>query len=164
MIDPGDILEALVTKLRLIADLVTEVTPDPDDSGLTAAERIYGYHDLYPHQASLPRAIHAMPAGSVMVVWEGTGPGTSDGGMFLWKHQFAAYLRMRPHADTDANPSTYYRLYRFIIDGTPTGSPAPMLYLEVHASCLPMDLPSIARDTDAERLDYFKVTLGFTEK
>lgn len=160
MIDPGEILEALVTKWRLIPDLLTELTP-PGDVSLTPEERIYGYHDLFPHQSSLPVAIHKMPAGSVMLVWEGTGIG--GGRMEVWRHQFAAYLRLRVHAEEEPTPPTYYRMFRFLTKGVPTGQDQPIINLTVHANCQPMDLPSLARDTDAEGLDYFKVTLTFTE-
>jgi hypothetical protein len=33
----------------------------------------------------------------------------------------------------------------------------------VHASCQPMDTPSIRRQTDAAEIDYFEISMFFTE-
>jgi len=45
----------------------------------------------------------------------------------------------------------------------PVSAGVPLLNATVHASCHPMDLPLIQRQTDAEGLDYFEVPLGFME-
>ena len=137
--------------LRAIPDLVAEMGGD--------ATRIYAYHDSYPKNVSLVHAIHAMPAPSIMAVWQGTQPGTF-GGMDVWKHQITLFLR----AKAEAAPGTaYYRLFRLITKGTPSGSDVPLLNTTVHPSCYAMDLPMIQRQTDAEGLDYFEVPLSFTE-
>ena len=57
MIDPSEIVDALITLLRDIPDLVIEMGGDP--------ERIYAYHDQYPKKVSLTHAIHQMPAPSI---------------------------------------------------------------------------------------------------
>jgi hypothetical protein len=143
----------LVALLRDIPELVMEMDGD--------AERIYAYHDQYPKRASLARAIHEMPAPSIMAVWQGTQPG-SFGGMDVWKHQVTLYLRARETFDGDA-PTAYYRLFRLITKGVPATADVPMLNVTVHPSCYPMDLPLIQRQTDAEGLDYFEVPITFTE-
>jgi hypothetical protein len=38
-----------------------------------------------------------------------------------------------------------------------------MINATVHPSCYPMDVPSIQSATDAEELDYFEVSMSFTE-
>jgi hypothetical protein len=109
----------------------------------------------------LVHAIHAMPAPGLMVVWQGTQPG-SFGGVDVWKHQITLFLRAKETFEGDA-PTAYYRLFRLITKGVPTAGGVEMLNVTVHDSCYPMDLPQIQRQTDAEGLDYFEVPLSFTE-
>ena len=153
MIDASEIVLNLVATLRDIPELVAEMEGD--------WERIYSYHDSYPKRVSLVHAIHSMPAPGVMVVWQGTQPG-SFGGVDVWKHQVTLFLRARETFEGDAQ-TAYYRLFRLITKGVPTGAGIVMLNATVHPSCYPMDLPSIQRQTDAEGLDYFEVPLTFTE-
>jgi hypothetical protein len=153
MIDPSELITNLIGTLRDIPDLVVEMGGD--------AERIYPYHDSYPKNVSLVHAIHAMPAPGLMVVWQGTQPG-SFGGVDVWKHQITLFLRAKETFEGDA-PTAYYQLFRLITKGVPTAAGVEMLNATVHPSCYPMDLPQIQRQTDAEGLDYFEVPLSFTE-
>ena len=153
MIDPSELITNLIDTLRDIPDLVVEMGGD--------AERIYPYHDSYPKKVSLVHAIHSMPAPGLMVVWQGTQPG-SFGGVDVWKHQITLFLRAKETFEGDA-PTAYYRLFRLITKGVPTAAGVEMLNATVHPSCYPMDLPQIQRQTDAEGLDYFEVPLSFTE-
>jgi hypothetical protein len=153
MINPAELVDALVAKLRAIPELVAEMEGDP--------QRIYAYHDLYPKRVSLPLAIHQMPAPAVMVAWQGTLPG-AFGGMEAWRHQISLYLRARETLEGDG-PTAYYRLFDLIVNGVPVGSTLKMLYTTVHPRCQPMDTPSISRQSDAEGLDYFEVSTGFLE-
>lgn len=151
MIDPSEIVTNLVAMLRDIPALVTEMGGDP--------ARVYPYHDSYPKNISLVHAIHNMPAPSIMVVWQGTGPG-SFGNVDVWKHQITLFLRAKPEANAG---TVYYRLFRLITKGIPTAAGIAMENAAVHPSCHAMDLPQIQRQTDAEALDYFEVPLSFTE-
>jgi len=153
MIDPSELVNNLVALLRDIPDLVMEMNGDP--------ERIYAYHDQYPKRSSLALAIHQMPAPSIMAAWQGTVPGTF-GGSDVWKHQVTLYLRARETFGGDP-PTAYYRLFRLITKGVPAAAGVPMINATVHPSCYPMDVPSIQRATDAEGLDYFEVSMTFTE-
>lgn len=153
MIDPSEIITNLVAMLRDIPDLVGDMDGDGD--------RIYAYHDQYPKNVSLVHAMHAMPAPSVMAVWQGTQPG-SFGGVDVWKHQVTLFLRAKETFAGDP-PTAYYRLFRLITKGVPTAAGVEMINATVHTSCYPMDLPSIQRQTDSEGLDYFEVPLSFTE-
>jgi hypothetical protein len=153
MIDPSILINALVALLRDIPDLVTEMGGDP--------ERIYAYHDQYPKRASLANAIHTMPAPGIMAAWQGTTPG-NFGGVDVWKHHVTLFLRARETFDGDP-PTAYYRLFRLITKGVPASAGVPMINATVHASCYPMDVPSMQRATDAEGLDYFEVAISFTE-
>lgn len=153
MIDPSTLIDSLVTLLRDIPDLVMEVGGDPD--------RIYAYHDQYPKKSSLALAIHQMPSPSIMAAWQGTAPG-NFGGNDVWKHQASLFLRARETFDGD-QPTAYYRLFRLFTKGGPASAGVPMINVTVHPSCYPMDVPSVQRATDAEGLDYFEVTMSFTE-
>jgi hypothetical protein len=151
MIDPYELVDDLVATLRDIPDLVAAMGAD--------ASRIFAYRDTYPKKVSLVHAIHTMPAPGCMAVWQGSAPG-SFGGMDVWKHQVTLFLRVGENAD----PSAYYAIFRLITKGAPvTTVDVQMINLTVHASCYPMDLPQIQRQTDAEGLDYFEVPLSFTE-
>ncbi|MBI2818127.1 MAG: hypothetical protein HYX72_14425 [Acidobacteria bacterium] len=153
MINPADIADSLVALLRDIPELVEEMGGDP--------ERIFAYHDQYPKKVSLTLAIYQAASPSIMVAWQGTLPG-SFGGSETWKHQFTLYLRARETFEGDP-PTAYYRLFRLITKGVPTSIGQPMLNATVHPSCDPMDVPSISRQTDQEGIDYFEVSVSFTE-
>jgi hypothetical protein len=143
MIEPSAICDNLVALLRGIPDLVAEMDGD--------AGRIYAYRDQYPKHVSLPLAIHQMPAPAVMVAWQGSGPG-SIGNAQVWQHRFSIFLRCR--AAMDNEPSPYSRLFRLIVKGVPADSGQPLINAEVHPCCYPMDMPTIARASDEEGLDY----------
>jgi hypothetical protein len=144
MINPAELVDALVAKLRAIPGLVAEMDGDP--------ERIRAYHDLYPKRTSLALAIYEMAVPSILIAWQGTAPGSFGAGG-VWKHNLALYLRA----------ADYYRLFDLIVNGVPAGSALKMLYTTVHPVCHPMDLPSIGRATDEQGTDYFEVTVSFTE-
>lgn len=153
MINPAELVDAVVTKLRAIPELVAEMESDP--------ERISAYHDLYPKRTSLSLAIYEMPVLSILVVWQGTTPG-SFGSSEAWKHNLSLYLRARETLEGD-RPTAYYRLCDLIVNGVPADGTLKMLYTTVHPACHPMDLPSIQRATDEQGTDYFEVTVSFTE-
>lgn len=153
MIDPAELVDNLVNLLRDIPELVAEMEGD--------ATRIFAYHDQYPKRASLAQAIHDMPAPGIMVAWHGTAPGSFGGGD-VWSHRLSIYLRARETFEGDP-PTSYYRLFRLITRGVPLSAGVPMLYATVHPDCYPMDVPSIERQTDAEGLDYFEVSVTFRE-
>ena len=85
------------------------------------------------------------------------------GGFDVWKHSITLYVRARESFDGDP-PTPYYRIFRLVTKGVPVhGDGQPLLNLQIHPSCHPMDLPLIQRQTDAEGLDYFEVPITFTE-
>jgi hypothetical protein len=154
LVNPSEIVEALITLLRDIPDLVAEIGGDP--------ERIYAYHDRFPDKVSLEMAKYEMPAPGVMVAWQGTRLG-DRGGFNAWKHDYSIYLRAKPESGNP--PAGYYKLYRLIVKGVPaSGDGQPLQYTTVHASCEPMDdIPPIQRQTDAAGVDYFEISMSFTE-
>jgi len=154
MIDSAEIVNALVTLLRAIPDLVEAMGGD--------ATKIYAYQDRYPQSISLETAKYQMPAPGIMVAWNGTAPG-SFGGFEVWKHEISLCVRAGDDSG-DLTPSGYYRIFRLITKGVPTGHTEAMQYIEVHASCDPMDTPSMRRQTDGAGVDYFEISMMFTER
>ena len=153
MINPAEITNSLVSLLREIPELVAEVGGDP--------EKIFAYHDLYPKRISLELAKYQMPAPGILVAWQGTGPG-SFGGFEVWRHEFSISLRAGEQFEDDP-PTGYYRLFRLITKGVPTSAGQPMLNTTVHSSCHPMEVADWSRHTDSEGIDYFEVSVTFTE-
>jgi len=152
MIDASEIVDAFVAALRDIPELVAEMDDEP--------ERISAYHDHYPKRSSLAMAMHQMPAPGLMVAWKGTGPGTF-GTNDVWKHELTLYLRARFAGESDK--PAYNRLFRLITKGIPVSAGVSMMQHTIHPDCYPMDAPAIQRATDAEGLDYFEVSVTFTE-
>jgi hypothetical protein len=121
MINPAELVDLFVAKLRAIPELVAEMEGDD--------QRIYAYHDSYPKRVSLPLAIYEMPVPAVMVAWQGTTPGTF-GASEAWKHNISLYLRARETFAADP-PSAYYKLFSLIVNGTPNGSGQRLLYRRI---------------------------------
>ncbi len=153
MIDGAEIVSALVEFLRDIPDLVEAVGDDET--------KIYAYEDRYPSNISLEMAKYQMPAPGVMVAYNGTYPGSFNASE-SYKHEISISVRAGQDSG-DETPSGFYRLFRLVIRGTPTGQAQPMQYLVIHASCQPMDPPSMRRQTDAAGVDYFEIVMTFTE-
>jgi hypothetical protein len=156
LVDPSEIVDNIVEKLRDITGLVTAVGGDKT--------KIFAYHDRYPENVSLEDAKYKLLHPGIMVAWQGTGLG-SRGGFAAWRHSISIFLRATPEG-AGGTPAGYYSLYRLIIDGVPTGEDGQALqYATIHSSCDPMDdVPPIQRQTDAAGVDYFEVTMSFTEK
>jgi hypothetical protein len=153
VINPAEIVDNLVLLLLDIPELLNEVGGDED--------RIFAYHDRYGKNVSLDQARYQMPAPSVMVAWQGTSPG-SMGGFEVWKHDLSVSLRAGKEEDGE-DPAGYYRLFRLITKGVPTSLGLPLINATVHPSFQPMDTPGIRRQTDAAGVDYFEISMSFTE-
>jgi hypothetical protein len=153
MIDPAVLVDAVVSALRNIPDLLAEVAGDP--------ERIYGYKDRPPDNVSLDEAIYRMPARSVMVAWQEMAPG-NFGQSEVWKHQISIFIRADDSKDLNASSSSFYRIFRAIWKGQNSAGQTLADY-PVHNSFYPMDVPTIRRTPDVEGVDFFEVTTTFTE-
>jgi hypothetical protein len=154
LINPSEIVDALVELLRDIPDLVALMGGDD--------ERIYAYHDLYPKNVSIDAAKALALSPSVMVAWTGSNPGTYGPGE-AWKHSISITLRAQCEDEFEAK-AAYYSLFRQITKGEPSSlDGVPLAYATVHTSCNPMDTPTINRQVDAAGIDYFEVSTSFTE-
>jgi hypothetical protein len=153
MVDPSDLIDALVEKLRAIEDLVELVGGDPD--------RIFAYSDRFPDSVSIDKARYKLPSPGMMIAYEGCGPGSS-GTNEAWKHELSVSLRAKDETGSES-PAAYYAMFRQFVKGKPAGEDLPMNYLTVHESFLPMDTPTLRRMTDAAGVDYFEIAVTFTE-
>ena len=154
MISPKILVDAIVTKLGEIPDLVTDVG---------GATNIFAYHDTFPEKSNLAEAIYGQKQPSVMVVWRRTRPGRR---MSAWIHDVSLILKAK--AETVADPDGYYAMVDHIINGVPSSGTIPLISTEIHASVDLMEVPTIDRkvllvsaDTS---IDYFEITTGLPEK
>jgi len=155
MINPKTILAGWVTSLRALPNLVAALGGD--------ATMIQYYSEnitVFGHrtEANVRLAILSMPAGSLMIVWNGTGEGRL-GNAQVWKHEFAIYLRAPEAPDVG-----YEDLWTWIINDIPEGSTLRNLHIQIDPSCEPMDwkLPDARRNTivisaDGTTFEYFAV-------
>ncbi len=88
MINPGTLLDNIVTQLRLVSAFVTEMGGD--------ATHIQAYYDSYPASMNLTKAIYDLPAPALLVVYDGTAQG--GGRMQPWAHQFRLIVKLREPA------------------------------------------------------------------
>lgn len=152
MIDPSEIVDNLVDLLRDIPELLQLMGGEED--------RIYAYHDLYPEKVSLEEAKAQLKSPGMIVAWVGTYPGSYGGE--AWKHGITITLRAQVESADDPKAG-YYALFRQIVKGVPSSLDVALINAAVHASCNPMDTPTIERQADAAGVDYFEITTAFTE-
>ena len=154
MISPVDLVDNIVAAMQSVEDLVTAIGGD--------ADLIYAYHDRYPSQTSLEKARYEMKSPSIMVAWMGL---MNEGGADPWKHKISVALRA-PCESEDESMIGYNGLLKLIWNGKADPDAAdeqPIKYKSIHASCYPMELESFLRQTDAAGIDYFEITVSFTE-
>ena len=96
-----------------------------------------------PTQNNIRLAILSMPLGSVMVAWQGSGPGRL-GNALVFVHDFSLYLRAPEDADVG-----YEDLFNWIVNDISAGSSLRMLHTQIDTNCEPMDFyrPSARRNT-----------------
>jgi len=154
MKDPGVIVDRLVVLLRAIPGLVAEMKGD--------TERIKAYHDQYPERVSLPQAIIEAESPSILVAYTAATGGTfglSD----IWKHTITLYLRSGPDQVGDP-PTAYYKLFREIWKGVPTGQPRSLGEITISDDLHEMAPPDFGRVQDENGLDYWQVEMSFIER
>lgn len=153
MISPKDLLTAIVAKLQDIPTLVAALDGDADN--------IYAYSDSFPQSANFREALATQKRPSVMVSWQGTGPG-NWGANEVWKHRFSLFIA----AAKDTDP---FVIFRLVVTGVPiTPGNVRLINLQIHASVLPMDTPTFSRgflvtDASGATLDFHEMSLTLTE-
>lgn len=147
MVDPSDILDAVVTKLKAIPGVVTLVT---------SANNIYAHTPDFPTVNSLQQALNSMGAPSILVAYESGQTGTDT---IAWTHYISIYVM--PRGDV-------FALLAAIINGIPTTDSEKFQDIEVLAD---LDcahelsiLPPESRDFGEVSFDFWSIRLGYREK
>lgn len=159
MLNPGQITDAVVDWLKKIPELATAMTVL--DADRNPAVRISAHHYRLGAEHRLAQMIYAMPAPSILVVWEGTLPGNFNG-YAIWKHRIAVYLRMG-NAAGSTDPVGYEDLWWIICNRPPSGETQNIRYLNVLPSLDIMDTPGIAHMLDEDQVDIFRGEFVFPE-
>lgn len=143
MIDPQTLLGLIVTKLKTIPALVTELGND--------ATAIRGFIDSYPAKTSLDLEIETAEVPSIIVAYQGTSPGVINR-REAWRHSYVISMRV-------ANPMKCFQL---IANAT--------LFFEFSPDVFRMETPTCQRqrlllsEQPLRFLDYFQISLSLTEK
>jgi hypothetical protein len=169
VINPKTILAEWVTALQSCPNLVDALGGDGGSIQFyTENSTVFGQST----QNNIRLAILSMPPGSIMIVWQGSGPGRL-GSALVFTHDFSLYLRAPEEAAIG-----YEDIFHWIVNDVP-GSPigaAPansglrMLHTAIDPNCEPMDfyLPSARRNTvvisaDGTTFEYFEVPVRLIE-
>jgi len=152
MLNPRLITDAIVAALAGIEALAAAMTAD-DGNGNTVV-RILAFHYQVGLDSQLASAVYNMPTPSLLVAWDGSGPGQADG-QTLWKHRFAVYFRMGTAVGQVA-PVGYEDLWWLICNGLPAGSPVNIRYMNLLDELEIMDTPGAVHMVDEEQYDRFK--------
>jgi|SRR5215831_2506241 len=138
----------LVATFQQIPELV-QMCANQDPS------RIYGYLDSGPPLNSLLMAVYDMADGSVMVAWDETELTASDE-MSMWRHRFRVYVRALPDDSS-------LQMALTLINGIPSGQNLRWRFLQLLPELYATNVTGVARDTDAEYIDYLNVQLELQE-
>jgi hypothetical protein len=151
MIAPKALADAIVTKLRLCAALVTELGGD--------SAHIAAYEDRFPASSSLSKAVQQMGDRHLLVVWNGTAKGSAQG-RTVWLHRFSLVVK----------GVAFSAAWDAVANSVLTGGSQNLRYVEIYP---PYCYPLFA-DISAERktlyvdeyttLDYLEMPLTLTER
>ena len=106
MLNPFTIAERLITLWQDIPDLVEACGDD--------AEKIFLYRDSTPGNMNLFSALLEQPDGSVMLSFDGVGPGR-QGTSLVWGFTFTAHLK--PLAESGAEPDGLVTMIDALVNG-----------------------------------------------
>lgn len=148
MVNPNDIVDAVVTKLRSVSAVVALVGGD--------SNAIYSYEPSFPAAASLEQALNEMPAPSVLVCHRGFSTGVET---ISRTHQVSIFIV------PDGSP---WDLLVAILDGVPTGDNETFKDLEVLGSLDPPHeysaLDPTQQDFAEVTFDLYSIQLSYREK
>ena len=148
MVSLIEITNAMAAKMQSIPELVALL-----DNG---AGSVISYIDENPNRNSSSNAIYQMPAGSLLVVWNGTVMEAGET-MEAWIHMIQIFVRARRGDSALA-----------VIDALMDGIPIPgdglrWRYCPIMDGVLPTEVKDISRLIDEEGIDYFVVST-FTQE
>jgi hypothetical protein len=150
MLNPADIVAAVVDTLRDIPDLVDR---------LGHPESIFAYSDQYPAQKTVEDAVTEMMTPSIMVVHESTEMGAM-GEVPRWQHNIVLYIR----AEGQAGESGYYELINIMANGHPASNPChSFLESQLHPECDGPADPEFSRYATEDGIDLWQLKFSLTE-
>jgi hypothetical protein len=152
MTNPGLLLAAVISAMRSIGPLVTELGEDESN--------IYAYTDAYPAESRIINAIYSAPRPSIMVAYGGLVPG-EFGRNEVDKHKFLGYFRSKEEVQGDYG---FFNMLELLVDGICTDGNA-FRYSTIHENCYPPDRISFKRvvHLDADYVDYWEFSFLLTE-
>lgn len=117
---------------------------------------IVGYIDENPTKNSIQNAIYQMPAGSLLVVWQGTNLQAAQT-MEAWLHVLQIYVRAQ-------RGRSALEIIDALVDGVPVpGDGLRWRFCPLIPGVLPTAIHEIVRIADEEGIDYFVVTTATQE-
>ncbi len=147
MVDPADILSAVVDTLRSIPEVAASVQ---------STDNIYAHTPDFPTVNSLQQALNSMGSPSILVAYESGQTGTDS---VAWTHYLSIYVM--PQGDV-------FALLTAIINGVPLADSVKFQDVEVHPD---LDcahelsiLPPESRDFGEVSFDFWSIRLGYREK
>jgi hypothetical protein len=161
MIHPKKLLVEWVTALQALPRLVDALGGNGNHiQAYSENTVVFGQ----PTQNNIRLAILSMPPGSILIAWQGSGPGRL-GNALVFVHDFSLYLRAPETAEVG-----YEDLFNWIVNDSPAGGSLRMLHTPIDPNCEPMDfyLPSARRNTivisaDGATFEYFEVPVKLVE-
>ena len=139
MINPNDLVTAMVTAFNNIPELIEVLAP---------VAPVVAHMDTHP--ASLAKTIYQMQPGSVLVAWQESR--FQEGEMQAWTHVIEIYVRaLKGLSSLDAA--------MLVVNGVPVpGDGLPWRYCPLMPGVLATILQPIARTPDAEFIDYVTIS------
>src|SRR5262252_263697 len=151
MLDPDVVLDAVVSTLRSIPTLVSE---------LGGTDRITGHKYLYGPENSLMRAIFAMRSPSILVAYTDLRGGNWSGTV-MWKHRLE--INIRP-GNANTNYQSYLHLCWLVVNGLISGTNQNIRQVALlNGDLFLVETPSLAHKTDENFADFFTWSFVFPE-
>ena len=139
MINPNDLVRAMVTAFTNIPELLAVLAP---------VAPIVGHVDNHP--ASLAKTVYQMQPGSVLAAWQETR--FQEGDVNPWLHVIEIYVRaLKGQSSLD--------IAVLLVNGVPQpGDGLPWRFCPVMPGVLPTICQPITRTPDPEAIDYITVS------
>ena len=129
----------------------------PPLAALLVDQGVVPYIDLNPTRNSMSKAIYEMPAGSLLLVWNGTTLDTFASSMEGWMHIIQIFIKAK-------RGGSAYDIIDALVNGIPVpGDGLIWRYCPLIDGVLPTNVREIVRLIDEEGIDYIVVTTATQE-
>lgn len=161
MLNPDLVLDALVATLQSINPLVQAL------GGTVGGDtHVVVHHDYFGVDLKQSEVVYKLPSGGMLVAYDGTFGGNFDG-RTVWKHRFAAFLRLPSQAGS-SQPIGYGGLWQIAMTAGPVKafdgtSSFCIRSIQIYAGLSLMETPSLQRRVDEEGMDFFVGLMVFPE-